>query len=78
MFNSIINYFQTLDQRPVERLAFLVGGLLFFWIIEGAIPLVKPAYKNTRLRHASVNFGFTLIHLFIHTFLALVIILISD
>lgn len=76
--NSIIQYFSTLEQRPLERLGFLVGGLLFFWIIEGAIPFIQLRYKKNKLRHAAVNFGFTLIHLIIHTFLAIIIISISD
>jgi sterol desaturase/sphingolipid hydroxylase (fatty acid hydroxylase superfamily) len=78
MFQNIIQYFSTLEQRPVERLAFLVGGLLVFWIIEGAIPLIQLQYKNNKLRHAAVNFGFTIIHLVIHTFLAVIIVLMSD
>lgn len=75
---SIINYFSTLEQHPAQRLAFLVGGLLLFWIVEGAIPLLQPQYKKNKVRHAAVNFGFTLMHLVIHTFLALIIIAISD
>jgi len=78
MWQQILSYFGTLEQRPVERMAFLVGGLLFFWIIEGAIPLIQPTYKRGKWRHAAVNFGFTVIHLIIHTFLAFIIILISD
>lgn len=78
MWDNILNYFSTLEQRPLERMAFLVGGLLFFWIIEGAIPLLQLRFKKTRLRHASVNFGLTVIHLIIHTFLAIIIIKISD
>lgn len=78
MFQSILEYFNTIDQRPLERLAFLVSGLLFFWILEGSIPLLQLKYKKTKLKHAAVNFGFTLIHLLIHTFLALIIIYISD
>ncbi len=78
MFNSIIQHFAHLEQRPLERMAFLVGGLLIFWIIEGAIPLVQLSYKKNKLKHASVNFGFTVIHLIIHTFLAIVIIKLSD
>jgi sterol desaturase/sphingolipid hydroxylase (fatty acid hydroxylase superfamily) len=78
MWNQVINYFETLEQRPLERMAFLVGGLLFFWIIEGAIPLLHLRFKKTRLRHAAVNFGLTIIHLIIHTFLAIIIIKISD
>ncbi|MDB5253035.1 MAG: fatty acid hydroxylase [Flaviaesturariibacter sp.] len=78
MWTDIIDHFSNLDKRPGERLGLLVGGLLLFWIIEGAIPLLQPAYKKSKLRHASVNFGFTLIHLLIHTFLAVVIVLLSD
>jgi len=78
MFDSIINYFSTLEQHPIQRMAFLVGGLLFFWIIEGAIPFISLSYKKNKYRHAAVNFGFTVIHLIIHTFLAIIIILISD
>lgn len=78
MFSNLVQYFETLEQHPIQRMAFLVGGLLFFWIIEGAIPLLNLSYKKTKLQHAAVNFGFTLIHLVIHTFLALLIVLLSD
>jgi sterol desaturase/sphingolipid hydroxylase (fatty acid hydroxylase superfamily) len=78
MWHDIIDHFKTLEQRPLERMAILVGGLLLFWIIEGAIPLLPLRFKKTRLRHASVNFGLTVIHLIIHTFLAIIIIKISD
>jgi sterol desaturase/sphingolipid hydroxylase (fatty acid hydroxylase superfamily) len=78
MWHQIIEHFQTLEQRPVERMAFLVGGLLLFWIIEGAIPLIQLSYKKNKLRHAAVNFAFTVIHLLIHTALAILIIILSD
>lgn len=78
MFNNIIHYFQTLEQHPVQRMAFLVSGLLFFWIIEGVIPLLPMQYKKTKLRHAGINFSFTVIHLIIHTFLAILIVKLSD
>lgn len=78
MRDNIISYFSTLEQRPMERMAILVGGLLLFWIIEGAIPLVSLHYKKNKLKHAVVNFGFTVIHLIIHTFLAILIIKLSD
>jgi sterol desaturase/sphingolipid hydroxylase (fatty acid hydroxylase superfamily) len=78
MWDNIIQYFSTLENRPAERLAFLVGGLLFFWIIEGAIPLLKLSFRKTRLRHAAVNFGLTVMHLIIHTFLAIIIVKLSD
>ncbi len=78
MWDRVITYFSTLEQRPVERMAILVGGLLVFWIIEGAIPLLQPGYKKSKAKHAAVNIGFTLIHLIIHTFLAFIIIKLSD
>lgn len=78
MWNQILEYFQTLEHRPLERMAILVGGLLLFWIIEGAIPLFQLQYKRNKLRHAGVNFVFTVIHLIIHTFLAILIIKLSD
>jgi len=78
MWDRIIEYFQTLEQRPLERMAILVGGLLFFWIIEGAIPLISLVYKKNKVRHAGVNFLFTLMHLVIHTGLAILIIRLSD
>jgi sterol desaturase/sphingolipid hydroxylase (fatty acid hydroxylase superfamily) len=78
MFNEVIKYFQSLEQHPMQRMAFLVGGLLFFWIIEGAIPLLPLNYKKTKWKHAGVNFAFTLFHLIIHTLLAIVIIRLSD
>jgi len=78
MLENIITYFSTLEQRPLERMALLVGGLLFFWIIEGSIPLIQMNYKKNKWHHAAVNFGFTIIHLIIHTFLAIIIIKLSD
>ena len=78
MLTNIIQYFQSLEQHPLQRMAILVSGLLFFWIIEGAIPLLPLQYKKTKLRHAGINFSFTVIHLIIHTFLAILIIKLSD
>lgn len=78
MWHNLLEYFSTLENRPAHRLAFLVGGLLFFWLIEGAIPLFSLQYRKNKWRHALVNFGFTIIHLLIHTLLAILIVLLSD
>jgi sterol desaturase/sphingolipid hydroxylase (fatty acid hydroxylase superfamily) len=78
MFENIISYFENLERFPLQRMAFLVGGLLFFWILEGAIPLLSMKYKKSKVSHAATNMGFTLIHLLIHTFLAVLIVLLSD
>ena len=78
MWQRIIEHFSTLENRPVERMAFIVGGLLLFWIIEGAIPLLPMTYKKNKSRHAAVNLVFTLIHIIIHTFLAIFIVILCD
>jgi len=78
MWHRLVEYFQTLENHPVQRVAYLVGGLLIFWIIEGAIPLFPLQYKKKKLHHAVVNFGFTIIHLIIHTGIAVLIVLLSD
>lgn len=78
MFQAIVKHFETLEHRPLERMALLVAGLLFFWIIEGAIPLIQPQYKKTKARHAAVNLSFTAMHLVIHTFLAILIVILAD
>lgn len=78
MWDKIINYFSTLEQRPVERMAFIVGSLVILWIIEGAIPLLTLKYKKTKLRHAAVNLTFTVIHLVIHTGFGVLIVKLSD
>lgn len=78
MISDIIAYFQSLEHHPLQRMAFLTGGLLFFWILEGAIPLLPLRYKKTKFKHALVNIAFTAMHLVIHTFLAILIIKLSD
>lgn len=78
MWQQIIDYFRDLENHPVQRMAFLVGGLLIFWIIEGSIPLLPLQYKKNKVRHAMINLGFTGIHLIIHTFLAIFIVMLSD
>jgi sterol desaturase/sphingolipid hydroxylase (fatty acid hydroxylase superfamily) len=78
MWNDIRNYFDTLENHPVQRMIFLVGGLLLFWILEGAIPLLQLRYKKNKFRHAGINLVFTVIHLIIHTALAILIVMLSD
>jgi sterol desaturase/sphingolipid hydroxylase (fatty acid hydroxylase superfamily) len=78
MWEGFIAYFSTLEERPLERMALLVGGLLIFWLIEGAIPLLPLRYKKNKLRHAGVNFIFTVLHLILHTGIAVLIVKLSD
>ncbi len=78
MWERIVSFFEALDQHPGQRLAILSGGLLLLWLIEGAIPLIVMRYKKNKLRHAAVNLSFTVIHLIIHTGLAVFIVLLCD
>src|SRR5690349_9926804 len=78
MFQRFIDYFQTLEHRPFERLVYLVAGMLLLWLAEGAIPLLTLRYRKTKWRHAAVNLSFTAIHLVIHTGFAVFIVLLSD
>jgi len=75
---SFIDFFNGLENRPIQRFAFYVGGMVLLWIIEGSIPLITMHYKKTKVRHAFVNIGFTAIHFIIHTFLAIFILMIAD
>jgi sterol desaturase/sphingolipid hydroxylase (fatty acid hydroxylase superfamily) len=78
MWEALLNYFNTLEERPIERLAFIVGSLVILWMIEGAIPLMALKYKKNKLRHAGVNFFFTFIHIVVHTGFGLLIVKLSD
>ncbi len=78
MWEQIIHYFETLEEHPVQRMIILLSGMLLLWILEGAIPLLAMQYKRSKIRHAATNFYFTVMHLVIHTGLAVFIILISD
>lgn len=53
---TIFNYFETIPS--LHRSLLLVGGITFFWILEGAVPLFQFNYK--KWRHAWPNFFFTL------------------
>lgn len=78
MWDQIIAYFDSLEEHPVQRMAFLVGSMLILWMLEGAIPLLVMTYKKNKVRHAMVNFSFTILHLLIHTGLAIIFVLLSD
>lgn len=52
---QILNYFETIPS--LHRSIILVGGLSFFWLLEGAMPLVS--FKYNKWRHALPNLFFT-------------------
>lgn len=71
---TIINYFETIPSS--HRSALLVGGITFFWLLEGALPLFKFNYK--KWKHAVPNFFFTLTTIIINFALAFLLLKTSD
>lgn len=71
---SIIKYFETIP--PLHRSLILVGGITFFWILEGIVPLFSVNYK--KWQHALPNFFFTLTTILINMPLAFLLLLCSD
>ena len=71
---AIINYFETIP--TLHRTILLVGGLSFFWILEGPFHLFKFDYK--KWKHAVPNFFFTLTTIIINFLLAFLLIQTSD
>lgn len=71
---AIINYFENIPTS--HRTLLLVGGLTFFWLLEGALPLFK--FKYNKWKHAVPNFFFTLTTIIINFALAVLLIKTSD
>jgi len=68
---AIISYFETIP--TLHRSILLVGGIMFFWFLEGALPLFKFSYK--KWKHAWPNLFFTLTTIIINFGLAFVLVL---
>lgn len=71
---NIIEYFRTIPS--LHRSILLVGGITFFWLLEGAIPLFKFNYK--KWRHALPNFFFTFTTIVINFGLAFLLLKTAD
>ena len=72
--DSIIAYFE--DIPSTHRSIILVGGITFFWLLEGAVPLIRFKYK--KWRHAVPNIFFTLTTVVINFALAFLLLKSSD
>lgn len=59
-----------------HRSAILVGGILFFWLLEGAWPLFHFGYN--KWKHAGVNIFFTITTILVNFPLAFLLVLCSD
>ena len=74
MVEAIINYFDSIPS--LHRAVILVGGITFFWILEGSIPLFR--FNHNKLKHAIPNFFFTFTTILINFSLAFLLMKSSD
>lgn len=71
---TIIAYFETIPS--LHRSLILIGGLTFFWILEGSFSLFNFQYK--KCKHALPNVFFTLTTVVINFVLAFLLLNTSD
>jgi len=71
---NLINYFENIP--PHHRAILIVGGLTFFWIIEGGIPLFK--FKYNKWKHAFPNLFFNITLMLINFPLAFLLLNSAD
>ena len=74
MLENLIEYFNQIPST--HRALILAGGITFFWMIEGLVPLFSFSYH--KWKHAAVNIFFTLTTVVINFAFALVIVKASD
>ena len=74
ILETILNYFESIPS--LHRSIILVGGLTFFWLLEGAVPLFKFNYK--KWRHAVPNIFFTITTIIINFALAFLLLKSAD
>ncbi|WP_299556135.1 sterol desaturase family protein [Seonamhaeicola sp.] len=63
---TLLNYFETIPS--LHRGIIIVGGLTFFWLVEGMMPLFGKPYK--KWKHAIPNIFFTITTILINMPLA--------
>ena len=71
---ELINYFENIP--TIHRSALIVGGITFFWFLEGLFPLVRFNYK--KWQHAIPNFFFTITTIIINLSMAFLLLNTSD
>jgi len=71
---TIINYFETIPS--LHRSLILVGGLTFFWLLEGTLPLFNFKYK--KWKHAAPNIFFTFTTVIVNFTLAFLLVKTAD
>jgi sterol desaturase/sphingolipid hydroxylase (fatty acid hydroxylase superfamily) len=71
---TLINYFENIPSH--HRALLIAGGLTFFWLIEGGIPLFK--FKYNKWKHAIPNLFFNLTLMIVNFPLAFLLVKSSD
>ena len=71
---TLVHFFQHIQLW--QRSLLLIGGIVFFWMIEGIIPMFRFSYN--KYRHAGLNFFFTLTTMIINFGFAFLIVKGSD
>jgi sterol desaturase/sphingolipid hydroxylase (fatty acid hydroxylase superfamily) len=74
MIEQIIGFFE--DIPSWVRTLILAGGLMFFWILEGVMPILRMEYQ--KVRHLGVNLFFTGTTLVVNFLFAALIVMVSD
>ena len=72
--DNLIEYFENIPS--IHRAVILVGGISFFWILEGTVPLFAFRYK--KWKHAFPNLFFTFTTIIINFLLAFLLLYTSD
>lgn len=72
--DELLNYFENIP--TLHRSLILVGGITFFWILEGIVPLFNVKYQ--KWRHALPNFFFTLTTVIVNLPLAFLLLQTAD
>lgn len=74
MMESLVQYFETIPS--LHRSIILIGGITFFWLLEGLMPMRSLRYK--KWRHAWPNFFFTATSVLVNFFLAFLLLQTAD
>lgn len=74
LMEAFLNYFETFP--ALHRGLIIVGGLTFFWLLEGAMPLFNFKYK--KWKHAIPNIFFTLTTVLVNLPMAFLLLWTAD
>ncbi|PWT71477.1 MAG: sterol desaturase [Bacteroidetes bacterium] len=72
--DKIIHFFENIESW--QRTVLVVGGIVLFWLVESAYPLFH--YRYNKVKHAGLNFFFTLTTLIVNFVFAFLIVKASD